>query len=160
VSGLGLTSLILKDIAVHSKNVFVNFYTNGTMDFSMDITYLAKSALMLAFGVFVVGLLLGLLMVKVRMPSGLPFPASDVPAAIGVLEIASNIANFRATTSDIAANDQLEKYARVLSKSGLIRGVVTEGRLGYELTDAGVRFLKEYKEIVRDLKQEPSMPVK
>jgi predicted transcriptional regulator len=81
-----------------------------------------------------------------------------VPAAIGLLETTSNIAGAQATSSTIATNNQLEKYTRVLSHSGLIRGVVTEGEMGYELTEAGLRFLKEYKEIERDLRQKTKSP--
>jgi hypothetical protein len=153
LSGLGLSSLILRDVAIHSKSVLVNFYTNGTMDFSVDITYLARSALVLTFSVFVVGLILGVVMVKARMKTDRPVIASDEPVVVGVLDAVSNSADPHATWSNIAGNAQLEKHAQVLLKSGLLRGVVTEGRMSYELTDAGLRFLKEYKRIAHDLEQ-------
>jgi hypothetical protein len=158
VSGLGLSSLVLRNVALHSKSVLVNFYTNGTMDFSVDVTSLAKSAIALAFAVFLVGLVLGLLMVKVHMRADPPILADNEPIVIGVLETVSNSSDPQATWSDIAGDDRLEEYARVLSKSGLLRGVVTEGKMSYELTETGLRFLEEYKEIARGPKQKASAP--
>jgi len=64
MSGLSLTSISVREFALHSQTVALNIYTNGNADWAMDATIFLKSLYGLMFVAFTLGLALGLLIMK------------------------------------------------------------------------------------------------
>ncbi len=62
--GLALTAVMANKFVLHSQAVILNFYTNGTADWTMDATMLLKSLYVLMFVTFTLGLALGLLVTR------------------------------------------------------------------------------------------------
>lgn len=64
MSGLALAAVMASKFVLHSQAVILNFYTNGSADWTMDATLLLKSLFTLMFVTFSVGLALGLLVMR------------------------------------------------------------------------------------------------
>jgi predicted transcriptional regulator len=58
-------------------------------------------------------------------------------------------------TSLDADTTRAEKYLRMMSRLGLIRTIATSGNVGYEITETGLHFLKEYGDIEQDIRKAP-----
>lgn len=85
------------------------------------------------------------------IPVPRPFGPDRTSALIAVLETASNgLKNL--TESQENGGNEIKNYVEILMKQGLLRGVATQEGLSYEVTDAGSQFLKEYQNMMRDLK--------
>jgi UDP-N-acetylglucosamine 3-dehydrogenase len=78
-------------------------------------------------------------------------PLDDTAAMIEVLEMARKAPNQNNVPNHPNAGDvKFERYARVLLRSGFLRTAATQEGTGYEITESGLRFLKEYQDIQRD----------
>jgi len=61
LGGLLLTLAAVEGFMLHGNQVTLNFYTNGTVDLTMDATLLVKSLYLLLLVIFGLGVGLGLL---------------------------------------------------------------------------------------------------
>jgi hypothetical protein len=143
-SGLLIALGTIKNVSTHSGTMFLNFYPNGTVDFSIEVTSIVKSALALALVVFSVGLLLGTFIMQHRQRDSEHPDVSRQEKVIWILEKARAPAEL----CDWNAHELLE-YANLLDKSGFLRKVITEGKVSYELTNLGSLFLGEYEGLSR-----------
>jgi UDP-N-acetylglucosamine 3-dehydrogenase len=79
-------------------------------------------------------------------------PVDNTAAMITVLKMASN-----APKQDIVLNDEepdkatFERYASMLEGFGFFRSLPTREGIGYEITESGFRFLKDYQDIQRGI---------
>ena len=126
-------SLILSNSIVHFHELFLNFYSDGTSDFSANVTSLIRSLgvvdlLTLIFGV-------------------------SIGAAITLT--AANRA--KQTKSTAKGMRHLDQYEKALVASGLV--IVAKNREGttYQVTEMGRRFLMEYADFRRKLEEQTSV---
>jgi hypothetical protein len=125
-------SLILSNSIMHFHQLFLNFYTDGTTDFSTNVTTLVRNLgivdlLTLTFGV-------------------------TIGAAI-TLTAAKRAKQPEGTAEGIA---DLDEYEKALVASGLV--IVARNKEGttYQVTETGRRFLMEYADLRRKLEEQAS----
>jgi len=79
-------------------------------------------------------------------------PFDHTTAILAVLEMASNAPKLNSfSNKENADNDALERYAGMLLRSGFLRTVATQEGMGYEITESGSQFLKEYQAMQHDV---------
>jgi len=122
-------SLILSNNIMHFHQLVLNFYTNGTSDFSTNVTPLVRNLgivdlLTLTFGV-------------------------TIGAAL-TLTAASRGKQTEATAEGMA---HLDQYEKALVASGLVIVARNKDGVTYRVTETGRRFLMEYADLRRKLEQ-------
>jgi hypothetical protein len=123
-------SLILSNSMIHFHQVFLNFYTNGTNDFSANVTTLVRNLGIVDLLTLIFGITIG--------------------AAITLT--AANRA--KQTEGPAESMAHLDKYERALVASGLV--IVARNKEGttYQMTEMGRRFLMEYADLRRKLEEQ------
>jgi len=123
VAGAIAYSLLLPSRSYHFHELSLNFYPNGAVDFSTDMTAVVRSLSVLALLTMAVGLLVG--------------------TAMGLSSL-----NLSQTARRIG-KATVEESMELLVKSGFVRVLATEGGAKYEITNTGLRFLEEYQNLKR-----------
>jgi len=123
-------SLILSNNTMHFQRLFLNFYTDGTMDFSADVTALVRSLgivdlLTLAFG-FTIG-------------------------AVMAFTSGSGDSLSWGRAKGVA---QLGQYEKALMISGLVNVMKTREGTTYQVTETGRRFLTEFAYLQRKIEEQ------
>jgi hypothetical protein len=121
-------SMILFGNVMHFHQIFLNYYADGTMDFSADVTGLVRGLGVVNLLTLIFGLVLG---VAVGLTLKSPDPIR------GLARGASN----------------LTQYERALADSGLVRITQTQEGTTHEITERGRRFLLEYADLQRRLQE-------
>lgn len=129
VAGAIAYTLVLPSASFHFREVRLNFYPNGAVDFSTDMTGIVRSLSILALLTMVIGLLVG--------------------TAMGLSSL--NLSK----TAKAIGKTTVDESMELLLKSGFIRGIITNGRTHYEITDSGRQFLEEYQELNAGPEQTP-----
>jgi len=126
-------SLILSNSIMHFHEFFLNFYTDGTSDFSANVTTLVRSLGIVVLLALIFGVTIG--------------------AAITLT--AANRAKQIAAAAESMAH--LDQYEKALVASGLV--IVARNKEGttYQVTETGRRFLMEYTDLRRKLEEQASV---
>ena len=129
-------SLILSNSVMHFHQLVLNFYTDGTSDFSTNVTTLVRNLGVVDLLTLIFGVTIG--------------------AAITLT------ATSRAKqTEPIAENmEQLDEYEKALVASGLVLVARNKEGTTYQVTETGRRFLTEYSDLRRKLEERASVPQK
>jgi len=130
VAGVIAYSLLLPSRSYHFRQVSVNLYSNGAVDFSADMTSLFRALGVLALMTMILGLLVG--------------------TAMGLGAI--NLSGTARADGRVAVKDSME----LLLKSGFVKAVAIGGNPHqYEITTTGLNFLKEYQDLNDNADQVP-----
>ena len=109
--------LILSKNAFHFHELTVNYYTDGTMDFSADATALVRSLGVVSLLTLIFGLVMG--------------------SAISL-----TTSNFLPNSTRIEEN--VDVYEKALMASGFVRVTKATNGTVYQITELGRRFLRDY----------------
>jgi hypothetical protein len=130
VAGVIAYSLLLPSRSYHFREVSLNFYPNGAVDFSADMTGLFRALGILTLMTMILGLLVGAAM------------------GLGALNLSGS--------ARAAAGTTVGESVELLLKSGFVRNVSNQGKSDqYEITDTGLRFLKEYQDLNENAQHAP-----
>lgn len=126
-------SLILSNSILHFHQFFLNFYTDGTSDFSANVTTLVRNLGIVDLLTLIFGVTIG--------------------AAITLT--AANRAKPTERSAESMAH--LDEYEKALVASGLV--IVARNKEGttYQVTETGRRFLIEYADLRRKLEEQASV---
>lgn len=126
-------SLILSNSIMHFHEFFLNFYTDGTSDFSANVTTLVRNLGIVDLLTLIFGVTIG--------------------AAITLT--AANRAKQTERPAESMAD--IDEYERALVASGLV--IVARNKEGttYQVTEIGRRFLMEYADLRRKLEEQASV---
>ena len=126
-------SLILSDSVMHFHQLVLNFYTDGTSDFSVNTTTLVRHLGIVDLLTLIFGVTIG-----AAISLSVHSPPKETDTAAGMAH--------------------LSPYERALVASGLV--VVGRNREGttYRVTETGRRFLMEYAYLRRKLEEKASIP--
>lgn len=127
-------SLILSNSIMHFHQLVLNFYTDGTSDFSTNVTPLVRNLGIVDLLTLIFGVTIG---------------------ATITLTAANRAKQTEATAESMA---DLDQYEKALVASGLV--VVGRNKEGttYQVTETGRRFLMEYADLRRKLGEQASVP--
>lgn len=121
VAGAIAYVLVLPSASYHFRELKLNIYPNGVVDFSADMTTVVRALSILALLTMLIGLLVG--------------------TAMGLSSL-----NLSRTARTIG-KDAVDNSVQLLLKSGFVRKVATEQGTNFEITDTGVKFLREYQRL-------------
>jgi hypothetical protein len=110
-------TLILPKNIFHFQELIIAFYSNGTMDFGVDVTGLVRSLGVISLLTLFLGLTIG---------TALGLLASDSP--------------FSATQT----KGHMNEYETALVASGFVKITTALNGTSYQLTEVGRRFLRDY----------------
>ena len=84
------------------------------------------------------------------LPIAQPVSIDKTTGMIAVLEMASNGLDHKTLTQEKKVRSKLSGYLEMVMRLGLIRAVTSQEGTKYVLTDIGMRFLEEYRNLERD----------
>ena len=113
----------------HFEKATMNFYTNGTADFTTDATSLVRSLGAIAMLSLIFGITIG--------------------AAVGL--------TYNTHLKGIESKPETEGYEEQIAKTGLVKIDKTSEGTTYQLTNLGRRFLSEYR-FLEKLEEPVSQP--
>ena len=117
VAGILVGTLIVPKNTFYFRELIVNFYTDGTVNLSTDVTGLVRSLGIISLLTLFLGLTVG--------------------AALGLIA-----ADFVPATS--GTEGDLKEYEESLASSGFVKITTATDGTTYELTEVGKRFLRDY----------------
>jgi hypothetical protein len=117
VVGTLVGSLILPNNILHFREVIITFYSNGTMDFGVDVTGLVRSLGVVSLLTMFLGLTIG--------------------TALGLITSDFQLSATR-TKGDV------NEYETALVASGFVKITTAPNGASYQLTEIGRRFLRDY----------------
>jgi len=116
VAGTLVGTLILPKNTIYFQELIVTLYTNGTVDFSADVTGLVRNLGVISLLTLFFGLVMG--------------------AALGLIAVDFPIrARTRVDSSE---------YEEALASSGFVKVTTSPEGTAYQLTEVGKRFLRDY----------------
>jgi hypothetical protein len=117
VAGTLIGTLIVPKNTFNFQELIVTFYTNGTVNFSADVTGLVRSLGIISLLTLFFGLTMG--------------------AALGLMTIDFRL---RATGTE----GDLKEYEKALALSGFVKITTASDGTTFQLTEVGKRFLRDY----------------
>ena len=117
VAGILVGTLIVPKNTFYFRELVVNFYTDGTVNLSTDVTGLVRSLGIVSLLTLFLGLVMG--------------------AALGLMAAGFPLGPTR-TEGD------LKEYEKSLASSGFVKITTATNGTTYELTEVGKRFLRDY----------------
>jgi hypothetical protein len=116
---------------MHFQQLFLNYYADKSVDFSVDVTALVRNLGIVDLMTLVFGLTIGAAMAL----TGRSNLVKGGPKGV----------------------EQLDQYERSLMISGLVNVTKTQKGTTYQVTEMGRRFLKEFEYLQRVI-EEPTLP--
>jgi len=117
VAGTIVGTLIVPKNTFYFQELVVNFYTNGTVSLSTDVTGLVRSLGIISLLTLILGLTIG---------AALGLIAIDLPDEANRTE------------------GDLNEYEKALASSGFVKVTAASDGTTYQLTEVGKRFLRDY----------------
>ena len=126
-------SLILSNSMMHFHQLVLNFYTDGTSDFSTNVTTLVRNLGIVDLLTLIFGVTIG-----------------------AAITLTAN-SRLKQTESPAESMAHLDQYEKALVASGLV--IVTRNKDGttYQVTGTGRRFLMEYTDLRRKIEGQASV---
>jgi len=124
--------LLLPNYTFHFERVSVNYYTNGSVDFTANVSSLVNALGAIAMLSLIFGLVIG---ATIGLTSSVYFKAG-------------------------AAAGKLGEYEYALEEAGFVKIERRADATTYQLTDRGRRFLMEYKFLAGESGEVTSPPIK
>jgi len=117
---------------MHLHQIFLNYYRDGTADFSVDATELVRGLGAINLLTFTFGLALGAaLVLTLKSPDSIQGLSNDT--------------------------SHLNQYERALTNSGFVQMTRTQAGTMYRITEFGRRFLLEYADLQRKLGEKKAL---
>jgi predicted dehydrogenase/predicted transcriptional regulator len=93
------------------------------------------------------------------LPIAQPVQHDHTAAMVSILQSIGDGSDPTAFVTRLNADSsRSDKYLQMMSRLGLIRKTATSEGVGYEITETGLHFLKEYGDIERDITKAPLSP--